>query len=344
MHNRQALSPFKIIHHDIHRKYPVHIEIDPTAFCNHDCVRCSYTQEIDGARNSTIYEQGHRLKIERFKTFVDECRDIGMKAITFSGGGEPLSHPQINQMLDAVIGADIEFGMITNLSLKINPDLLKQAVWIRVSLDAASAEIHNQLHRPSGGMRDFHRIAENIRILRQANKKLDIGVNFIIQPENYHEIYEAAVLVKGLGASYIRYVPAIASVPVDYEPLMPAINEQQTAAAALNDTDFVVYIQKDRFQALEKKEKNYSFCHKQKFHPLLGADGIIYPCCQLKYYPQHALGNINEHSFTEIWDGPQRKAWLERLNVQNCPACWFDKTNEFIEYMLSDSPDHVNFV
>ena len=344
MHDSRALNPFKIIHHDMDRKYPIHIEIDPTAFCNHDCIRCSYTQDIDGERGQTIYQQGHKLALDRFLSFVDECKAVGLKAITFSGGGEPLSHPEIDQMMEKTIESQIEFGVITNLSVKINHDILKYAVWVRVSLDAATTDMHTHLHRPAGDRPDFDRVLENITQMRDASPSLDIGVNFIIQPENYHQIYEAAMLVKHLKASYIRFVPAIASTPIDYFPFWPEIQAQQQAASKLADASFTVYTQKERFIALEKKPKNYSFCYKQKIHPLLGADGIIYPCCQLKYYPQHALGNIYEHSFTQIWDGEQRNAWLAGLDVQKCPACWFDQTNEFIEYMLSETPPHVNFV
>ncbi len=344
MHDSRALNPFKIIHHDFNREYPIHIEVDPTAFCNHDCIRCSYTQDIDGAREETIYEQGHKLTLERFLSFIDECKATGLKAITFSGGGEPLSHPEIDQMMQKATDSQIEFGVITNLSVKIDHNILKHAVWVRVSLDAANIDTHTHLHRPKGNRPDFDRVLENITKLRQASPSLDIGVNFIIQPENYHQIFEAAMLVKHLGASYVRFVPAISSVPIDYTTFWPEIEKQQKAARNLADASFMVYTQQERFLALEKKPKNYSFCYKQKIHPLLGADGIIYPCCQLKYYPQHALGNIYKNSFTEIWNGDQRKTWLAALDVQKCPACWFDQTNELIEYMLSENPPHVNFV
>jgi hypothetical protein len=33
VYSDQALNPYKIVHHDLHRRFPVHIEVDPTAFC-----------------------------------------------------------------------------------------------------------------------------------------------------------------------------------------------------------------------------------------------------------------------------------------------------------------------
>jgi MoaA/NifB/PqqE/SkfB family radical SAM enzyme len=344
VYSDQALNPYKIVHHDLHRRFPVHIEVDPTAFCNHDCVRCSYTQEIDGPRKETIYQQGHVLNDARFIELLDEFTEIGMRAITFSGGGEPLTHPNINGMLKSVIDHKLEFGVITNLSVAVDMDLLGKATWVRVSLDAATKQTHTFLHRPRGLRQDFDRVTSNICALRKANDQLDIGLNFIIQPENYLEIFDAAALGKELGASYIRFVPAISTTPLDYSKIWGEISQQQEKALSLCTNNFTVQIQKERFSALANSKKNYSSCHKQRIHPLLGADGIIYPCCQLKYYPQHNLGSIYEGSFREVWEGTRRAEWLKALDVSQCPTCWFDKTNELIEYMLMDSPPHVNFV
>ena len=338
------LSPFKIVHHDITRPFPIHIEIDPTAFCNHACVRCSYTQEIDGMRATTIYQQGDRLTLERFTELVAEFKTLGIKAITLSGGGEPLSHPQINPMIEAIHQAGIELGVITNLSLKVDIPLLSRAVWVRASLDAGSEESYEILHRPPDGRKAFNKVLDNIEQLKRANPKLDMGVNFIVQPENYTEILQAAELVKARGASYIRFVPAITTEKIDYAALWPEIDRLQQQSQVLVDDHFHVFTIKERFEAIEDRKKSYSFCYKQQIHPLLGADGNIYPCCLLKYYPQHALGSVLEHSFEAVWTGKQRRAWVENLNVDECPPCWFDKTNEFIEYMLEEQPKHVNFV
>lgn len=338
------LSPFKIIHHDMKRVYPIHIEIDPTAFCNHDCVRCSYTQEIDGVRESTIYQQGNKLTLDRFISLVDEFKAIGIRAVTLSGGGEPLSHPEINSMIKAIDQAGIEFGVITNLSLKIDAELLSRAVWVRVSLDAGSTETYAQLHRPPDGEKAFSRVLENMENLRRINPKLDMGVNFIVQPENYNEIFQAARLVKQRLASYIRFVPAITTEKIDYRSIWSEVDRLQKKSLELVDDHFHVFNIKERFDAIENSEKSYSFCYKQQVHPLLGADGNIYPCCLLKYYPKHDLGSVLNRSFKEVWHGEQRKIWLEELDVSKCPSCWFDKTNEFIEYMLDENPKHVNFV
>ena len=337
------LSPYKIIHHDINRKYPIHVEIDPTSSCQQNCLRCSYKQDIDGERDYIIHRKGVSIPFPRFKELIKEFKDMGMLAVTLSGGGEPLIYPRIEEIISEIVSKGLKLGVITNLAVHTDLKLLSESVWIRVSLDAATRDTYNTLHRPSHG-KAFDLVLENIKGLLACNRNLDLGVNFLIQPENRHEILSAANLVKGIGGKYIRFVPAIATESIDYERILSEIRPDLHSALGLKDERFHVFVIDERFDSLRVKEKPYSFCYKQQIHPLIGADGNVYPCCLLKYYERHRLGNILHSSFVSVWEGSKRKRWLERLDVDECPPCWFDKTNDFIEYWLTKNTKHVEFV
>ncbi|WP_300462900.1 radical SAM protein [Desulfobacula sp.] len=337
------LSPFKIIHHNIDQKFPIHVEIDPTSTCQQDCIRCSYKQNIDGKRDYIIHKQNARLPYDKFLDLIDELKTIGIKAITLSGGGEPLIYPKIESIIDHILTSGIQIGVITNLSTKIDTGLLSKAIWVRVSLDAASHKIYETVHRPKN-QNAFSLVCENISSIIKKNDSIDLGVNFLIQPENYSEIYDAARLVKKLGAKYIRFAPVIATDHIDYEQLFGECDSLLQKSLSLIDDQFHVFITKERFNSLKKNKKNYSYCYKQKIHPLIGADGNIYPCCLLKYYDRHILGSILNDTFVNVWQGEKRKDWLSKLDVDLCPPCWFDETNLFIEYLLTNNPSHVNFV
>ena len=337
------LSPYKIVHHDLDREFPIHIEIDPTSTCQQDCLRCSYKQQIDGKRDYIIHNQNTRLPFERFVSLINEFKHLGIRALTLSGGGEPLIYPGIDSIIDHILSSNIQYGVITNLSTKIDADLISQAIWIRVSLDAASPETYNVVHRPKN-QNAFRLVCENIYSLVARNESLDLGVNFLVQPENYTEIYEATRLVKELGASYIRFSPVIATENIDYTELLSECDSLIQRSVDLIDDQFHVFFAKERFNSLANKTKSYSFCYKQNIHPLIGADGNVYPCCLLKYYNRHILGNLLHDSFADVWRGEIRKNWLTNLDVDLCPPCWFDETNHFIEYLLTKNPCHVNFV
>lgn len=337
------LSPFKIIHHDVNRRYPIHVEIDPTSSCQQDCIRCSYKQNIDGERDYIIHRKGVSIPFPRFKDLVKEFANLGMLAVTLSGGGEPLIYPSIEYIISEIVSRKIKLGVITNLAVDIDLKLLSEAVWVRVSLDAATEDTYNILHRPSN-KKAFDLVLHNIRGLLGCNRELDLGVNFLIQPENYHEVWSAANLVKAMGGKYVRFVPVIATECIDYEKILSEIRPDLSRTLRLTDEHFHVFVIDERFDSLKSKEKSYSFCYKQQIHPLIGSDGNVYPCCLLKYYDRHALGSILSESFASVWEGPKRKEWLKSLNVDECPPCWFDRTNEFIEYWLTKNPKHVEFV
>jgi radical SAM protein with 4Fe4S-binding SPASM domain len=337
------LSPYKIIHHDFNRRYPIHVEIDPTSACQQNCLRCSYKQNIDGQRDYLIHQKGVSIPYSRFKDLIEEMRNLGVLAITLSGGGEPLVYPRIEDIISKILSENLKLGIITNLSVNMDPKLLSRAVWIRVSLDAATRDTYNTLHRPSN-KKAFDLVLDNIQSLSALNTHLDLGVNFLIQPENRHEVLDAAKLVKEAGAKYIRFVPAIATESIDYNKILSEIRPDLLRSLDLIDDHFHVFVIEERFDALEGQEKSYSFCYKQEIHPLIGADGNVYPCCLLKYYDRHVLGSILEESFATVWEGPKRRAWLQNLNVDECPPCWFDKTNDFIEYVLTKNPKHMEFV
>ncbi len=337
------LSPYKIVHHDWQSPYPVHVEIDPTSKCNQNCLRCSYKQDISGKREYIIQEQNIEIPFERFKELIDELSEIGIKAITFSGGGDPLIYHKIDDIIHKITSLGIKFGVITNLSVKKDITEIAKAVWLRVSLDAATDTTYNLIHRPANH-KSFAIVLRNIEKLLSLNPELDLGINYLIQPENYSEILAAGRLVKKMGARYIRYVPVIATHALDYKTIMEKSYSLLKESEELIDKNFHVFIVQERFKSLANHRKNYSFCYKQRVHPLIGADGNIYPCCLLKYYKQHALGNIISRSFQQVWSGETRRQWLKNLNVDHCPPCWFDKTNEFMEYLFTESPEHVDFV
>jgi hypothetical protein len=67
----------------------------------------------------------------------------------------------------------------------------------------------------------------------------------------------------------------------------------------------------------------------------MAANSIVYPCCALKNRKRHRLGT----SFG-IAAGTTEIGGLH--DTEFCPACWMDKKNELVEYMLYPQ-EHTNF-
>ena len=84
------------------------------------------------------------------------------------------------------------------------PTIVECCTWIRISLGAATSDTFKKCH----GTADFEKIIENIkefvRVRKNMNKTISIGLSMMVHPDNYHELYEEAKLAKKLGVDYLN--------------------------------------------------------------------------------------------------------------------------------------------
>lgn len=93
---------------------PVYIRIKPTNRCNHNCNYCHYRHSY---LDLDEYNPNDEIPREKMLEIVRDMKELGVKAVTFSGGGEPLLYPHIEETMQAVLDAGIDLSIITNGSL-----------------------------------------------------------------------------------------------------------------------------------------------------------------------------------------------------------------------------------
>src|SRR5574343_183849 len=92
-------SPLKIIHH---RKWletvregkqpaPIFVQIIPTNRCNQHCNHCAY--RLPGYSSNQLFNPRSEMSIEKILETIRDCKEMGVKAIELTGGGEPTLHP-----------------------------------------------------------------------------------------------------------------------------------------------------------------------------------------------------------------------------------------------------------
>jgi len=64
---------------------PVHIRIKPTNACNHNCRYCAY--RADNLQLGQDMRIKDSIPKEKMMEIIDDLEDMGVKAVTFSGGG-----------------------------------------------------------------------------------------------------------------------------------------------------------------------------------------------------------------------------------------------------------------
>jgi MoaA/NifB/PqqE/SkfB family radical SAM enzyme len=100
--NRRAREWRMIFKGVVSRDHPVMAHIIPIRRCN---LACTYCNEYDDVSKPVARE----TMIER----LDQLADLGTNIVTFSGG-EPLLHPELDQLISHVRRRGIIAGMITN--------------------------------------------------------------------------------------------------------------------------------------------------------------------------------------------------------------------------------------
>lgn len=323
---------------------PTHIQVDLTGRCNHDCMMCFYRNAGFKHLEFVPYEE---IPLDVGTRLFDQMADLGIRALELTGGGEPLIYPKIRECLDRISKRELELALVTNGSL-LTEDILDRITnpkWIRVSMEAATEETRRKIHRSPRG--EFEQTLKNLQ--RIVDRKFDdckIGVSFIIQPENYHEIIQAARLYKKIGVDNIRFSYAFTS---KYDKLLTpaqrkAVSLALSEAKKYEDKNYRVFIMEGRLDDFAPREKTFDYCGYQMFTFQIGCDSLVYPCCILKYYKQYAFGDIRKQSLGEIIFGEQRRKYLEEFNVDKCLPCWLRGRNEFIEYLLIEDAPHKYFV
>ena len=79
------------------------------------------------------------------------------------------------------------------------------------------------------------------------------------------------------------------------------------------------------------------------------ATGDVYSCSAYLLDDRFLLGNINEEPFYDIWNSNSRmehaKFVLNELDISECRVnCRMDQVNRYLDSIVNNKIDHVNFV
>jgi len=199
-----------------------------TNACGHRCPGCfGFHPERDRAA----------MSIAEAESVIRQARDLGVRGLTFTGGGEPLMNPATLDAVRYAAESGLDVGFITNgqrLDAGAADVLLESCVWIRVSLDAASPEVFRRTH--GMGSAEFERALENTRALarrkRETGSRTTVGIGLLTSPETKQDIRAFAALGRELGVDYAQYRPLLrrhGGDEVDYSD--PGILEEMLRAA-----------------------------------------------------------------------------------------------------------------
>lgn len=307
---------------------PSHAELDLTDRCNVACYFCN--------QQDTRTKQ--QVPIERALRLIDELADGGVRSVRLSGGGDPLFHKEILQILDHLAARGIVIDNLTTNGIAMSDEVAHRLVAgaareVIFSLNAVDAADYHRMMQVKPAL--FEQVLGNIRNLvarRGAATRPQIVSQLLLDRHNVHRMVEMYDLAAGLGVDVAAF-NVVLEIPLDRidreELLRPEDREiarplfreilRRDRERGILQVDFAVPGWNEMVAA-EEREVGHSIqrpfptaasfrdenggCFFAWYTTVVTGNGDLHPCCLLLKPGRKPLGNILQSSFAEQWSGP----------------------------------------
>jgi Fe-coproporphyrin III synthase len=326
---------------------PLHVRIKPTNVCNHHCWYCAYKSE--DMQLGENMDQRDVIPREKMLEIVDDLGAMGVRAVTFSGGGEPFAYPHLLPTLKALAAKNIAFASLSNGALVKGEEaefFAHHGTWLRLSIDGWDGPSYAKLRGVKES--EFSKVLHNIQAFKSYGGPCSLGVSMIIGKENAEHVYDLALKVKEMGADSIKMSPCIVSNDgaksreyhsAFYECVRAQVDR---AKSELEDPSFEVF---DSYHELESKfKKNYTWCPYQQVLPIIGADLKVYSCQDKAYTELGSLGSIAETTFKKFWFSDKNTFFKINPSLHCDHHCVSNQKNLMLHEYLGANDEHLSFV
>tara|TARA_Y100000310_G_scaffold323579_1_gene384187 strand:- start:9531 stop:10679 length:1149 start_codon:yes stop_codon:yes gene_type:complete len=309
---------------------PVFMEINPTNRCN---LRCSWCI----SENSRGTEE---LEIGALERFFEDFAEMGGKALTFSGGGEPTFYREFVKAVKSAKATGVDLGIMTDgIYKKEYNDVMGESMqWARFSLDTLDRDNY-KFHKKRDGVPE---VLENIAALKDTPVRVGINCNLgdNLKLKEVKGLYEWFVAEKP--ADYLQFRPIL---PRYFKGEVPLINEESWEYLDSVRGAPGVSFSHDKVKDIKANDGfPKSTCEGHYLEPVLHATGEVQVCM---YHPRNddfTFGNIHDSSFKEIWASEKRQRAIEHTRgvdyAEKCQfACKLHEVNKLFHFV--NHPDET---
>ncbi len=316
---------------NFYSKGPVFFRINPVDYrCNHNCIMC-WRKTIKGkTKTERLEKEKNSLALFEYKKLFKEL-PLSTYTINVTGGGEPLLHPQIWQIL-RLIKKHCFYGYLMTNGALLTKERVKQLLdmkWdlIRFSFHASNKQTYCKIH----GKNDFGRVIKIIKFLKSSHEQfsehsIKISLLFVIQKLNFREIKRFVALAQKLAVDEIEFdnlMPVVSNTLLEKNQIKSVIKDLQRVvqfSTIPNNALAVIRRYKTLYQNNHSIKKNGVTLSKKRFigkkcpyvsdSVFINSYGDVQACCLLS----NKIGNIREKAFSKIWTSKLYKKVRWNLN------------------------------
>lgn len=301
--------------HEAHHKrrlLPIHIQFLPTNKCNLNCQFCSCSE-----RDASL-----EIDFGLATDIIERCRKAGTKAVTITGGGEPLMYPHFVDLVNCFLGNSIKIGLVTNglLLHEVPSETLDKITWCRISNDDQRS--FNEKYRK--------------RLSDVVTKSPEVDWAFSHVVSTIPNLAEIATIIEFANEHSFTHVRLVSDL---FQPENVDMEKLKSDLKAKNlDDSKVVYQGRKSFE-------QGGDCFIGFLKPLIGPDGKVYACCGVQYAFEEPYRDLPEELC--LGNAVDIDAILLRSNSpldgSKCKKCYYMNYNTLLRGMLS-SIAHQEFV
>ena len=303
-----SVFPSKLLHNKLFEDgkiKPLHIQIIPTNSCNLNCSFCSCSDR----------DKLRFLTIEQMKKIIDISAKRGTKAMTITGGGEPLMHLKLNELIDYAYEKGIQSGLVTNGVLLSRLKYHEGLTWCRIS--------SSDDRTPA-----YESISKAIKI----NPKTDWAFSHVVTRKPDYSLIKGLVrFANECEFSHVRLVSDL--FDLDNVPDMKDIKNK---IKPLNDR-LVIY------QGRKDSSPGTSGCYISLLKPIISPEGV-FPCCGAQYAIMgQPKDMVDAMKMGEVADLAKIIDNHKPFDGSKCEVCYYSQYNKALGKIL-DKPEHLEFV
>lgn len=323
---------------------PVHVQLVLSDLCNHDCSFCAYRISEGLSTELFVTPETHnpnrRMATPKALEIIDCCADIGVRAIQFTGGGEPTVHPDHLALIEHAQSRGLDTALVTN-GVRLDPThpATLALKWIRVSVDAGTPETYARVRRVTTAHWD--RAWGVLRALSETYQgRLSVG--FVVTNENHTELSDFVRQCHRSGVRSARVGAVFSEKGAAYYTKVSAVTQSIDAARGVASAVGVelANLFPRRIDDLQHGAPTDAFCGYQHFTMYVGADLGVYRCCNTAYTTRGKVGDLTNQTLSKLLAS---RAIADGFDARQCHYCQFTEHNKTISALMR-KPDDANFV
>jgi MoaA/NifB/PqqE/SkfB family radical SAM enzyme len=265
--------------------HPVMAHIIPIRRCN---LACKYCNEYD--------DFSKPISLEIMKRRIDDLARLGTTIVTLSGG-EPLLHPDLDEIIAHIRKYPIIVGMITNGYL-LTADRIQRLN--RAGLDHLQISIDNVM--PDDVSKKSLKVLDKKLQLLAEHADFHVNINSVVGSgtRNPHD-----ALVVGRRAVQLGFTSTIGIIHDGEGQLRPLVDEEREVFLQMKELEKKNYSRFNWFQNnIAHGKPNEWRCRAGARYVYICEDGLVHYCSQQRGYPgvpleQYTVEDIRREFLTE---------------------------------------------